>query len=121
VDLAAPIIQNLIDTALALQTTTFTWILAAAGAIFLVSIFALAILTYRVKCSHSRPVQSTGNSLRRAMLFFTWTSTGLAFAAAFSLLQVIAAPGFQGSNLESITRISGGTASQALHWLLLSF
>jgi hypothetical protein len=117
-DITIPEIEILIDTALDLQKTTFTSILAAAGVIFSIGILALATLIFHIKSKGSPPAQGT---LRRAILFLMWTSAALAFAAAFSLLQVITALNFQRGSTEPNTRISGGTASQAFHWLSFSF
>jgi hypothetical protein len=101
-------VQNLIATALVLQTAKFTYLLAVAGAMFFISISTLAILMFRLKWSRTSQVANGGNMLRRITLFFMWTSAGLAFAAAYSLSQVTVALEFQRTNSAPKARVSSG-------------
>jgi hypothetical protein len=120
-NIATSTVVSLVDMALDLQKKAFTSMFAAAGVVFIIGIIALTIILVRALYFNPPAGSGIDSKLRGTMLFLIWGSAALSFAAAFSLVQVMVALGFQRGSVVSSTPVSSGMASQILHWLSFSF
>lgn len=124
--LSTPKVKTLLRIALDTQSKTMSFVLLAAGFSFLFGLFSVLLLQIDLKKVQRKPTAARKIMvLKRLMLCFVWTSTALAFGAAFATTQL--AKIIQHSSTSSVSVVSptlvieGGTGVQVLQWLAASF
>lgn len=123
---AAPLnraqVTDLISTALDLQSSTFTPVLAAAGVLFVLSLAALFVLKRDVQSPSSweRPRRSA--LVRRVTYGLLFGSTALVFAAALATSQAAGALEYASKGMSHASvLIKAGTTMQVLQWVAFGF
>ncbi|KAL8993364.1 MAG: hypothetical protein Q9169_006397 [Polycauliona sp. 2 TL-2023] len=118
--------KSLLKIALDNQSKTMPFVLLTAGILFLLGLLLVLLLQFETK-----KVQRKTNSARkitifkRLMLCLVWTSTALAFGAAFSTTQLSKI--IQRTNASSVSVVTQsliiepGAGLQVIQWLAASF
>ncbi|KAL8918050.1 MAG: hypothetical protein Q9208_007572 [Pyrenodesmia sp. 3 TL-2023] len=124
--LSTPKVKALLKIALDTQSKTMSFVLLAAGFSFLFGLLSVLLLQIDLKKVQRKPTAARKfMALKRLMLCFVWTSTALAFGAAFATTQL--AKIIQQTSPSSVSVVSdslvieGGTGIQVLQWLAASF
>ncbi|KAI4172851.1 MAG: hypothetical protein LQ346_008515, partial [Caloplaca aetnensis] len=115
--LSAPKAKALLKIALDTQSKTSSFVLLAAGFSFLFGLFSLLLLQIDLKKVQRKPTAARKILvLKRLMFGFVWTSTALAFGAAFATTQLAKVIQHTSSNSVSIVSsslvVEGGTGVQ---------
>ncbi|KAG7289140.1 hypothetical protein NEMBOFW57_005503 [Staphylotrichum longicolle] len=115
-------VTDLISTALDLQSSTFTPVLAAAGVLFVLSLAALFVLKRDVQSPSAweRPRRSA--LVRRVTYGLLFGSSALVFAAALATSQAAGALEYASKGMSHASvLIKAGTTMQVLQWVAFGF
>ncbi|KAI9671970.1 MAG: hypothetical protein M1817_002299 [Caeruleum heppii] len=116
---------DLINVALQLQTRILGYLLLAAGFLFIIGLFVLALCMARLKSRKSEThsgARAAGATQKKFLLGLLWLAAITELVAALSILQAVNAMVFlteQGAS--GNLRVVSGVALQGLQWAICGF
>lgn len=116
--------RSLFQFSLILQSKLLLWLLAVSGLLFVIGLVLNLVEVLKIakqKYGQNAQKMASRERLKRISRTTNWSSTALALAATVGITQATCSLQFMSDAFPSSINVERGTASQALHWLVVSF